>query len=67
MALESEYFPEQSYRPSSLSPEDRRAYNKIIWGVFGFYTATVVIMAAVVVGNANVHVAALLDLAANRN
>jgi hypothetical protein len=67
MALESEYFPEQTYRSSSLSPADRRAYNRIIWGVFGFYTATVVITAAVVVGNANVHVAALLELAANRN
>jgi hypothetical protein len=53
MPLESEYFPAHTSRLSSLSPEERRAYKKIVWGLFGFYTAAIVIMGVVVVGNAS--------------
>jgi len=53
MPLESEYFPAQTSRLSSLSPEERRAYKKIVWCLFGFYTAAIVIMGVVVVGNAS--------------
>ena len=53
MALESEYFPEQASCLSSLSPEDRNVYKKILFGLFGVYTAIVVITGVVVVGNAN--------------
>jgi len=53
MALESEYFPEQASRRSSLSSQDRSAYKKILWGLFGFYTDTIAIIGAVVVGNAD--------------
>ena len=48
MPLESEYFPPQTSRQSSLSPEERRTYKKIAWGFFGFYAAAIAIM----VGNA---------------
>ena len=58
MALESEYFPEQTCRLSSLSPEARRAYKKILWGLFGFYTAAIVTMGVVVVENTNFQKAA---------
>jgi hypothetical protein len=54
MALESEYVPEQTSRLSSLSPEERRAYKKLVWGLFGFYTAAIVTVGVVVFGNANV-------------
>jgi hypothetical protein len=53
MAFESEYFPAQTSRLSSLSPEERSAYKKIVWGLFGFYTAAIAIMGVVVVGNAS--------------
>ena len=54
MALESEYVPEQTSRLSSLSPEERRVYKKLVWGLFGFYAAAIVTVGVVVVGNANV-------------
>ncbi len=53
MVLESEYFPAQASRLSSLSPDDRSAYKRILWGLFGVYAAAVVIMGVVVVGNAS--------------
>jgi hypothetical protein len=53
MPSESEYFPPRTSRLSSLSPEERRTYKKIVWGLFGFYTAAIVIMGVVVVGNAS--------------
>jgi hypothetical protein len=53
MPLESEYFPAHTSRLSSLSPEERRAYKKIVWGLFGFYTAAIAIMGVAVVGNAS--------------
>jgi hypothetical protein len=53
MPVESEYFPAQTSRLSSLSPEERRAYKKIVWSLFGFYTAAIAIMGVVVVGNAS--------------
>jgi hypothetical protein len=52
MALESEYFP-QAPRLSSLSPAERSAYKKIVWGLFGIYTAVIATMGVVVVGNAS--------------
>jgi len=58
VALESEYFPEQTCRLSSLSPEARRAYKKILWGLLGFYTAAIVTMGVVVVENTNFQKAA---------
>jgi len=58
VALESEYFPEQTCRLSSLSPEARRAYKKILWGLFGFYAAAIVTMGVVVVENTNFQKAA---------
>jgi cell division septal protein FtsQ len=58
MALESEYFPEQTCRLSSLSPEARRAYKKILWVLFGFYTAAIVMMGVVVVESTNFQKAA---------
>jgi hypothetical protein len=36
MALESEYFPQ----PSPTSTEDRRAYRRILYGIFAFYSVT---------------------------
>ena len=53
MAMESEYFPAQTSRLSSLSPDDRSAYKRTLWGLFGVYAAAVVIMGVVVVGNAS--------------
>ena len=53
MALESEYFPAQAPRLSYLSPEERSAYKKIVWGLFGVYAAAIAITGAVVAGNAN--------------
>jgi hypothetical protein len=53
MPLESEYFPAHTSRLSSLSPEERSAYKKIVWGLFGFYTAAIAIMGVAVVGNAS--------------
>jgi hypothetical protein len=58
VALESEYFPEQTCRLSSLPPEARRGYKKILWGLFGFYTAAIVTMGVVVVENTNFQKAA---------
>jgi hypothetical protein len=52
MALESEYFPQAS-RLSSLSPQEHRAYKKIVWGLFGVYTAAIAVMGVVVVSSAN--------------
>ena len=52
MALESEYVPERTPRPNSLSPEDRRVYRKMFWGLIGTYTAAIVVMVGIlVVGN----------------
>jgi hypothetical protein len=53
MPVESEYFPAQTSRLSSLSPEERRAYKKLVWGLFGVYAAIIAIMGVVVVGNAS--------------
>ena len=53
MALESKCISEQTSRPSSLSPEDRRVYKKILWGFIGFYTVGIVIMTVVAVGSIN--------------
>jgi hypothetical protein len=53
MARESKSIPEQTSRPSSLSPEDRRVYKKILWGFIGFYTVGIVIMSVVAVGSIN--------------
>ena len=53
MAFESEYFPVKTPRLSSLTPEDRSAYKKILWGLFGVYAVTIAIAGVVVVGNAN--------------
>ena len=53
MARESKCIPEQTSRPSSLSPEDRRVYKKILWGFFGFYAVGIVIMGDVVGGSIN--------------
>jgi len=58
MALESEYIPEQTSHRSSPLPEDRRVYKKILWGFIGFYTAIIVIMGVMVVGNINFQKAA---------
>jgi len=54
MALESEYF-RQASRLSSLSREERSVYKKIVWGLFGVYTAAIAIMGVVVVNNASFH------------
>ena len=54
MALESEYFPQQTSGGSPLSPEDRGVYKKILFGFFGVYAAAVVVMGFVLVGNAHV-------------
>ena len=53
MTLESKCIPEQTSRPSSLSPKDRRVYKKILWGFIGFYTVGLVIMSVVAVGSIN--------------
>ena len=53
MARESKCIPEQTSRPSSLSPGERRVYKKILWGFFGFYTVGIVIVTAVAVGGIN--------------
>jgi hypothetical protein len=53
MALERKCIPEQTSRPSSLSPEDRRVYKKILWGFIGFYTVGIVIMSVVALGSIN--------------
>ncbi len=53
MARERKRIPEQTSRPSSLSPEDRRVYKKILWGFIGFYTVGIVIMSVVAVGSIN--------------
>ena len=53
MAIESEYFPAQTSRLSSLSPEDRSACRRIAWGLFGVYTAAIAIMGVAVVSNAS--------------
>ena len=52
MALESEYFPQAAHL-SSLSPGERSTYKKIVWGLFGVYTAVIVTMGVVVVANAS--------------
>ena len=51
MARESKSIPEQTSRPSSLSPEDRRVYKTILWGFIGFYTVGIVITSVVAVGS----------------
>jgi len=51
MALESKCIPEQTSRPGSLSPEDRRVYKTILWGFIGFYTVGIVITSVVAVGS----------------
>ncbi len=48
MAFESEYVPEQTPRLSSLSSQERRIYKKIVWGLFGFYTAIVIVGVVVI-------------------
>ena len=48
MALESEYAPQRTSRLSSLPPEDRRVYKKILCGLIGSYAAIAVIMGAVI-------------------
>jgi hypothetical protein len=53
MARESKRIPEQTSGPSSLSPEERRVYKKILWGFFGFYTVGLVIMSVVAIGSIN--------------
>ena len=53
MARESKRISEQTSRPSSLSPEERRVYKKILWGFFGFYAISLVIMSVVAVGSIN--------------
>ena len=55
MALESEYFPAQTStsRLSSLTPDDRSTYKKMVWGLFGVYTAAIAIMGVVVVSHAD--------------
>ena len=63
MPLESDYFPPQTFRLSSLSPEERRTYKKIVWCLFGFYTAAIAIMGVVVVGNANFQKADVIVIA----
>jgi hypothetical protein len=63
MPLESEYFPPQTSRQSSLSPEERGTYKKIAWGLFGFYAAAIVIMGVVVVGNAGFQKADVIEIA----
>ena len=51
MALESEYFPAQTSRLNSLTPEERSANKRVVWGLFGVYTAAVAIMGVVVLSN----------------
>jgi hypothetical protein len=63
MPLESEYFPPQTSRQSSLSPEERRTYKNIAWGLFGFYAAAIAIMGVVVVGNAGFQKADVIEIA----
>jgi hypothetical protein len=53
MALDSEYFPAQTSRLSSLTPDERSAYKKIVWGLFGVYIAAVAVIGVVAVSNAN--------------
>lgn len=53
MALDSEYFPAQTSRLSSLTPNERSAYKKIVWGLFGVYIAAVAVIGVVAVSNAN--------------
>ena len=64
MALESEYFPEQSSYSNATSPEDRRAFKKILYGIFGFYTAAVLSLAVAVIVGTNFEKAANIVLAA---
>lgn len=51
MPFDSEYFPEQ---PSgSTSTEDRRAFKKILYGIFGFYTAAIVCLSGAAIAGTN--------------
>ena len=63
MPLESEYFPPQTSRLSSLSPEERRTYKKIVWGLCGFYVAAIVIVGVVAVGNARLKKEDVIEIA----
>jgi hypothetical protein len=49
MAPESEHIPERTSRLNSLSPEDRRLYNKILWGLVGSYAAVIVVLMGVLI------------------
>jgi hypothetical protein len=60
--LENEYFPDGSFR--SASPEDRRAYNKIIYGIGGVYTAAAVWLVGMVIVGSNFQKAAHMVTAA---
>jgi hypothetical protein len=64
MALESEYVPERTSRLSSLPPEDRRVYKKILWGLVGSYAVIVAIMGVVVASNIDTRKA--IDIVATR-
>jgi predicted cobalt transporter CbtA len=63
MALESEYVPERTSHLSSLPPDDRRVYKKILWGLIGSYAAVVIIMGVGVVGHIDLQKAADLVVA----
>jgi hypothetical protein len=64
MPLESEYVPDRTSRLSSLSPEDRRVYKKILWGLIGFYTAAIVALVGVVVAAGNIDFRKATDIVA---
>ena len=64
MPFESEYFPEQSSYSNAASPEDRRAFKTILYGIFGFYIAAVLSLAVAVIAGTNFEKAAHIVLAA---
>jgi hypothetical protein len=62
--LENQYVPHASFRSTATSPEDRRAYKKIIYGIGGIYTAAAVWLVGVVVVGINFQQAAHMVMAA---
>ena len=62
--LKNQTFPDGSFRSTATSPEDRRAYKKIIYGIGGVYTAAAVWLVGVVVVGINFQKAAHMVMAA---
>jgi len=62
--LENQDFPDGSFRSAATSPEDRRAYKKIIYGIGAVYAAVAVWLVGVVLVGINAQQAAHMVMAA---